>query len=134
MRRKRRAIMELGLRPNEELIGEAVRRATDFFRGEAIHRVWLVAGAHHQRSKGELHALCRVTLENEGVERIEREEVLVVEAIGADLRERAAFGCVRVHIAKMREVRRIGEIAECGEAVGFDCLIGAGAEAAGDDA
>ena len=77
--------MEFGARPDEELINQSVRRPADFLRGKPVHRVGLVAGADHQRREGQLHALRRVALENESVERIEGEKILVVESIGADL-------------------------------------------------
>ena len=69
----------LRLRPDEEAVGQAVGRAPHLARGKSIHRVRLVAAARHQRGEGQLHALRGVALEDEAVERIEGEEVLIVE-------------------------------------------------------
>ena len=88
---QRRAVVEFGARPDEELIDQAVGRAAHFLRGKPVHGVRLVAGADHQRREGQLHALRGVALEDEAVERIEGEEILVVEAVRADLRKHAAL-------------------------------------------
>jgi hypothetical protein len=63
-----RAVVEFGAGADEELIDEPIGRAADFLRGKAVHRVRLVAGADHQRGKGQFHALGGVTFEDESVQ------------------------------------------------------------------
>src|SRR6516164_251043 len=117
LRRERRTVVELGVGADEELIDEPIGRASDFLRGKAVHRVRLVAGADHQRGEGQLHALGGVALEKESVERIEREKILIVETVGADLRKHAALWRAWIDGAKVRQIRRVGELAERGEPV-----------------
>ena len=80
----------------------------------------------HERGESQLHALRRVALEDESIERIEGEEILVVELIRPDLREAAALRRIRIDIIEMLKIGRVGEIAERGQPVGFDCVLGAG--------
>src|SRR5271166_4578255 len=124
LRRERRTVVEFGAGADEELIDEPIGRAADFLRGEAIHRVRLVAGADHQRGEGQLNALGSVALENEGVKRIKRKKILVVETVGADLRKHAALWRVWIDVAEVRKIGRVGEIAERGEPVGLNHVCG----------
>ena len=133
MRGKRRAVVEFRFRPDEELIGQAVGRAANFCRGEAVHGVRLVAGADHQRGESQLHALRRIALEDEGVERIESEKILIVDLIRPDLREFAALRRVRIDVVEVRKIRRIAEIAEGRQAVRFDEVVGARRPRSGAD-
>ena len=61
---------------------------------ESVHdlRIRLVAGARHQRGEGEVHALRPLTLEDEGVERVEGLVGLVVAAHRGNGREHPALG------------------------------------------
>src|SRR6516164_1980030 len=126
LRRERRTVVEFGASADKELIDEPIGRAADLLRGKAVHRVRLVAGADHQRGEGQLHALGGVALENESVERIEREKILIVETVGADLRKHATLWCVWIGVAEVRKIWRVGEFAERGEPVRLDHLGGAG--------
>ena len=123
MRGEPRAVVEFGLGPDEELVAQAVGRAPHLRRGEAVHGVRLVAGAHHQRGEGEFHALRRVALEDVAVERVEGEEVLVVLPIRPDLRKNPALRRIGIDVAEMLEVRRVGEIAERRQTVRLDLLL-----------
>ncbi len=123
-----RAVVEFRLRADEELIGEAVGGAPHFLGGKAVHGVRLVAAAHHQRGEGQLHALRRVAFEDVAVERIEGEEILVELPVRPDLRKAAALRRVRIDVAEVLEVGRVGEIAERREAVRLDQVVGAGAQ------
>src|SRR5262249_59497992 len=66
---------------------------------------------------------------DEGIERIEGEEILIVLPRRPDLRERAALRRLRIDVAEMREVGRVGEVAEGRHAVRFDLAGGASAAA-----
>jgi len=107
-RGERRAVMEFDLRPDEKLIGEAVGGAAYLFGGKSVHGVRLVARALQKRGEGELHALRRVALEDVAVERIEGEEILIELPVRPDLRESPALGRIRIDVAEVREIRRIG--------------------------
>ncbi len=122
-----RAVVEFRLRPDGELVREAVGGAPHLLGGEAVHGVRLIAATHHQRGESELHALRRIAFEDVAVERIEGEEILVELPVRSDLREAAALRRVRIDIAKVLEVGRVGEIAERREAVRLDRVAGAGA-------
>src|SRR5262249_57191563 len=126
LRRERGTVVEFGAGANEELIDEPIRRAADLLRGKAVHRVRLVAGADHQCGEGKLHALGGVALENEGVKRIKRKKILIVETVGADLRKHAALWRVGIDVTKVQKIRRVGEIAERGEPVRLDHIGGVG--------
>ena len=107
-----RAVVEFGLRPDEETIGEAVGRAPHFRGGEAVHGVGLVAAARHQRGEGQFHALRRVALEDVAVERIEGQKVLIVLPVRPDLRKRAALRRIGIDVTEVMKVGRVAEIAE----------------------
>ena len=125
MRGEPRAVVEPGRGPDEEPVAKAVGGAPHLLGGKPVHRVRLVAGADHERGEGEVHPLRRVALEDVAVQRIEGEEVLIVFAVRPDLRERAALRRLRIDVAEVMEVRRIGKLAERRETVRFDLVVGA---------
>ena len=119
-----RAVVEFRLRADDELISEAVTGAAHLFGGEAVHGIRLVAAARHQRGEGQLHALRRVASKDVAVERVEGEEVLIELPVRPDLRKAAALRRVRIDIAEVMEVGRVGEVAERREAVQLDGVVG----------
>jgi hypothetical protein len=121
-RRRNRAAIG---RPQQKFVGQSVSRAPHLLGGEAVHGVGLVAGAHHQRREGQFHALRRVAFEDVAVERIEGEEILIELAVRPDLRKRSAFRRLRIDVIEMPKIGRVGEVAERGQAVGFDRIVGA---------
>src|ERR1700676_4709923 len=72
-----------------------------------------------------MNGLGGISLENEGIERIESEKVLVELAQRRDLREYTAFGGVRIDVVEMLEVGRIFEVTEGRHAVTLGFLLGA---------
>ena len=117
MRGQLRAVVKARLGPHREAIGELVGRNLHRLRGEAIHRVRLVAGARHQRRKGQVHALRALALEDEGVERIEGEEGLIVGATDGIERKQPALRRIRIDVVEMLEVGGIFQVAEHRHAV-----------------
>ena len=122
MRGELAAVMEARFRPHREGVGQTVRRNAHALGREAIHRVRLVGGAHHERSEGQFHSLRRIALEDVAVERIEGEERLVELPRRADLREQPALRRFRIDIVEMRKVGGIFQIAESGNAVALGIL------------
>ncbi|MET3893686.1 hypothetical protein ABIE41_004762 [Bosea sp. OAE506] len=116
------AVMEAGLRPQPEPVGQPVRRNRDALGQQAIERAWLVARARHQAVEAGIHAGRAVALQHEGVERVEGVEALV--AAGAlDLDgERAALRRLGVHVGKMRKIGGESEFAEGRETMRLDAL------------
>ncbi len=120
--------MEARLGPHEETVGASVGGYAHRACGVSIHCVGLVVAWHgeargaHQRGKGEFHALGGVAAQHIGIQRIEGEEGLVELASGPDVGEDAALGRAGVHVGEVLEIRRIFEVAEGGNAVGFGLL------------
>ncbi len=123
------AVMEAGLRPQQKPVGQAVGGDLHGARGQAIDGIGLVMGGGeyggraHEGREGEVDALGGIALENEGIERIEREVVLVELAHHRELREHAAFGRVRIDVVEMLEVGRIFEVAEGRHAMMLGLLL-----------
>ena len=111
--------MKRRFRPHQIAIGQAVVGNYHRTRGIAVHRVGLVIGARHQRRECQFHALCGVALEDVAVERIEGEKILVELPSRSDLRKQPALRCGWIHEIEMREVWRILQVAERGNAVTF---------------
>src|SRR5262249_59470466 len=112
LRGEPRTVVEFGFRPDEKSVVQAVGRAAHLRGGKAVHRVGLIARAHHQGGEGELHALRRIAPEDIAVEGIEGEKILVELPRRPNLRESAALRRPRVDVTEMSKVRRVSEIAE----------------------
>ena len=132
MCRQRRAVMEFRFRTQRESVGQPVIGNANAARGQAIHRIGLVARADHQRRERKLHPLRSIALENKAVERIEGLERLVELAVRSDLREHPAFRRIRIDVVEMRKIRRVTEIAEGRHAVPVAILRSGGNDAAAD--
>ena len=117
------AVVEARLGAQEKAIGQAVGGNGDRTGGEPVHRVRLVGCARHQRREGELHPLRAVALEDEGVERVEGQEILVELPRRSHLGEGSALRRVRIDIVEMAEVRRVFQVAERRHAVAFGVLV-----------
>ena len=112
-----RAVVKAGLRPHRETIGQLVRRNLHRLRSQAVHRIGLVAGARHQRREDHVHALRAFTLEDVGVERIEREDTTGCRPAPGNQREQSAFRRVGIDVVEMVKVGRIFQVAEHRHAV-----------------
>ena len=125
--------MKTRLGPHREAVGELVGRNPHRLRRKPVHRVGFVVGARHQRIKGQLHALGAFALEDEGVERIERLEGLIVGAGRRDRRKQTALRRIRIDVVEMLEVGRVFQVAEHRHAVHLGAAIvgGGGAKSAG---
>lgn len=99
-----RSIVKLRFGPNTETIDRLVGGHADRFCGKAIHRIRLVAGAHHQRRERHVHAVRAIALEDIGVERVEGLERLVVGGGRRDRREHPALRCIDVDVIELAEV------------------------------
>jgi len=119
------AVVESRLRPQREPICQLVRRNPHRPRDQAVHCVRLVAGAHHQRREGLIHADRAIPLEDKAVQRVEGKERLIVGARRRNGREHAALRCADIDVIEVLEVRRIFQIAEGRHAV----AIGGGVDA-----
>src|ERR1700716_3296484 len=112
VRSERTPIMELDAGSHQEPVGQAVLGYSNGPRSKAVQGVRLIRSAHHQTCESELQALGGVALQNEAVQRIERQTVLIENQIRADIRERAALRRVRVDIIELLEVRGVFEGSE----------------------
>lgn len=112
MRGQFRPVMESGFRPQRETVGQFIRRDLHGLGNEAVHRVGLVGGAHHQRRKRHVHALSAFALQDVGIERVEGLIGLVVGAHRRDQRKQPTLGRVHIDVVEMMKVRGIFQIAE----------------------
>ena len=126
MRGQLRAVVKARFRPQRKAVGQLVRRNLHGFRDLAVHRVRLVARPRHQRRKGQFHAARAFAFQDEGVERVERIEGLVVEARRRDGRKQPALRRGHVHIVEMMEVGRVFQVAEHRQAVRLGAGLGGG--------
>ena len=126
MRGQLRTVVETRLGSHREAIGELVGRNPHRFCGKAVHRVGLVVRARHQRIKTQLHALGALTLEDEGVERIEGLERLIVGPGRRDRGKQPSLRRVRIDVVEMVEVGRIFQIAEHRQPVRLGAVSGRG--------
>src|SRR5712691_2613575 len=109
---KQAAVVKSDSRAQQEPVGKAVLGYLNGARGEAIQGVRLIRGAHHQTRESELHSLRAVALQDEAVERIEREDILIENNARPDMREHPALRSVRIDVVEVLEVRRVFEIPE----------------------
>ena len=109
---QRRAVAELRLGAERECHALAVIGNVGVLRDKPIDRIRLVHRAHHQRVEEKVQALCRVTLEDVGVETVEG-----VHRRRTDGGHPAALRRIWIRIIEMGEVSRILEVAEGGDAV-----------------
>ena len=125
MRRERDAVVEAGLGPQQEAVGESIGRYPHSARHQPIHRVGLIVRRReegrggHQGRKRRVDTERAVALEDEDVEGVEGEEVLVELPRRPELREQAAFRRVGIDVIEMLETGGIFEIAEDRHAVAF---------------
>src|SRR6516225_10180952 len=117
MGRQRTAIVEGDPRSHEEAIAEPVGRYPHGARGKTIQGIRLVLGARHQARECQLHALGRVALEDEAIERIERDDVLVENPGSGNIRKYATLRSVRIDVIELLEVGGILEIPKGRDAV-----------------
>src|SRR6202022_1440606 len=104
--------------------GFFVGRKPDGARDKAIERIRLVAASAHQRIENEPHSGGTVALQDIGIQRIKGGEILVSGG-GTDLKhDLAPLRGTWIHVRKMAEGGRLGEIAEDREAVGLGLLRG----------
>src|SRR5580704_8010501 len=116
--------MEPCLLAQKKAVGCLVGRNPDGARDKPIERIRLVAASAHQRIESEPHSSGAVALQDIGIQRIEGSEILVSGG-RADLKyDLAALRGIGIHIRKMAEAGRLGEIAEYGEAVRLALLRG----------
>ena len=99
-------------RAANERDGLAVGRDLGAFGHEPIDGVGLIGSARHQWIEQELEPFGRVALEDVVVETVERGH-----PAPADEREDAAFRGVGIGIGEMREIGRVGQVAEGRETV-----------------
>src|SRR3981189_3321106 len=123
VRSERTPIMELDAGSHQEPVGQAVLGYSNGPRSKAVQGVRLVRSAHHQTCESELHALGGIALQNEAVQRIERQTVLIENQIRPDIRERAALRRVWVHIIELLEVTGVFEVPERREPMTFRGLF-----------
>ena len=119
-----RAVGEARLRAQQEAVGQLVRGIAHRAREQAVDRIGLVAVAAHQGVERRRHARRAVALLGKNVQRVERVEVLVAARVGDLQRQQAALRRVGIDIGEALEIRRQREIAERGEAVRFDRVLG----------
>src|SRR5437660_426131 len=84
-----RSVLEARLRPEEETVGQLIRRNLDGTGNETVEGVWFIQASGHQRVEDEAHPGCAVPLENIDVQCIESREVLVPSS-GIDLQRNGA--------------------------------------------
>jgi hypothetical protein len=123
MRRDPRAVVKLGHRAQREAVGQLVRRNSHRLCDEPVHRIRLVAGPHHQRREGQIHALRAFALEDVGVERIEGVVGLIVGARRGNGRKYTALGRCDIHIVEILEVGGILEITKSRDAVHLAAIL-----------
>src|SRR6202011_376087 len=104
--------MEPCLLAQKKAVGCLIGRNPYGARDKPIERIRLVAASAHQRIENEPHSGGAVALQDIGIQRIEGGEVLVSGG-RADLKhDLAALRGIGIHIWKMAEAGRLGEIAE----------------------
>ena len=111
-RLNRRAVVKTRLLAKLERATAAIFRKRRTFRDQAVDRIRLVQRRSHQRIKGQFHARRRITLEREGIERVERVGILVPDPARRREIERAALRCFGTGIVEMGEIGTVFQVTE----------------------
>ncbi len=101
------AVGKLGFRPQGKGHRQPVIGHIRGFGHQAIHRIGLIPGPHHQGVEQERQALGRIALQDVVVEAVEGDP-----PFGANHRNAPAFGGIWVHIVKVGKVCRILQISK----------------------
>ena len=119
-----RAVGKARLGPQAKAIVALVGGNAHRLCEQPVDRIRLVAVRRHQRVEGRRHAGRAIAFPAVDVERVEGVKRLVAARAGDLQREQTAGRRRGVHIGEMRKVRGQGEVAEGGEAVRLDRIVG----------